>query len=86
MTTNDLRELEPLMNRIEEIFEKTGKNIAEAITVTAVPGKDATGGNISCVTEAIMGVTSGLVAVANSIQDLAKAVRSHKPPKKGKST
>jgi phage-related protein len=51
------------------------KQIAAAITPQdAEPGKDATGGTVASLTEAIMGVTGGLVKIADSIQALAEAV------------
>lgn len=50
--------------------------IARAITPDhAAPGHDATGGTIMSLTEAMMGVTSGLVCIAESISELASAVR-----------
>lgn len=41
-------------------------------------GKDATGGYVNCVTEALMGNTAGLVMIAEAINNLAEAVRDHK--------
>jgi len=49
--------------------------IARAITASAAPGTDATGGTVDSLTEAVMGITGGLVRVADSIADLAAAVR-----------
>lgn len=50
--------------------------IADAISpFTAVPGQDAAGGHVGCLTEAIMGNTAGLVAIAEAINNLADAVR-----------
>jgi hypothetical protein len=37
-------------------------------------GKDATGGTINCLTDSIMGVTAGLVAVARSNEAIAEAI------------
>lgn len=38
-------------------------------------GKDAAGGYVNCLTEAVMGNTAGLMAIANAISDLAEAIR-----------
>lgn len=55
---------------------KTGlESIANAIRpIGALPGKDATGGYVSSLTEAIMGITAGLDRVANNIELLADMV------------
>ena len=50
--------------------------LAWAITpLNALAGKDAAGGRVESLTEAVMGVTAGLVQIANAITDLADAVR-----------
>ena len=62
---------------IAELAECTEK-IANAITPLGVGnGKDATGGHIDSLTEAVMGITAGLVEISNSISDLAQAIREH---------
>ena len=38
---------------------------------------DETGGTVASLTEAVMGVTAGLVKIADAIHDLANAVREH---------
>lgn len=52
------------------------KRVAEAITPPAMPGKDACGGTVISLTESVMGITSGLVMVAEAIQELAESVRN----------
>ena len=42
---------------------------------TSVAGTDAAGGSVISLTEAVMGVTAGLHAIAESIDGLAQAVR-----------
>lgn len=50
--------------------------LARSITpLTAATGRDATGGTVLSLTEAVMGVTAGLVRIADAIGDLADAVR-----------
>ena len=50
--------------------------VADAITpLRSLPGKDSTGGYVSSLTEAVMGMTAGLTEIANAIADLAEAVR-----------
>jgi hypothetical protein len=53
--------------------------VALAITPDASPGTDASGGVVMSLTEAVMGITSGLHSVAESISDLAQAVRENSP-------
>jgi hypothetical protein len=56
------------------LARNTGK-IAKAITPQdAMAGHDATGGRITSLTEAVVGITGGLVQIANAIQSLAEAV------------
>lgn len=50
--------------------------VASAITPRgALPGTDSSGGHITSLTEAVMGITAGLFEVASAIRDLAEAVR-----------
>jgi len=55
------------------------KYIARAITpLDALPGEDGTGITVSSLTESTMGITAGLVRIADSIYTLADAVRDLK--------
>lgn len=54
------------------------KRIAEAIVAPAMPGTDATGGHVECLVEAAMGITEGLVRIADSLSDVAAAIRETK--------
>lgn len=50
--------------------------IADSIKPSnAMPGHDETGGTVDSLTEAVMGMTAGLVQIACAISDLAQAVR-----------
>lgn len=49
-------------------------SIASSITPSVLPGTDATGGTVASLTEAVMGITAGLVQVAEAIDRLAEAV------------
>lgn len=53
------------------------ESLASAVTVKAAPGTDATGGRVESLTEAVMGITNGLLEISHSIKELADAVRSH---------
>jgi hypothetical protein len=53
------------------------RRVANAITPLGASGTDASGGNVSTLTEAVMGVTAGLHAIAEAIGGLASAVREH---------
>jgi hypothetical protein len=75
MSTQYLTGLENVASAIED----AAGTIAHAITpLDAMPGKDETGGTIHSLTEAVMGVTAGLCKIADSISDLAQAVRDSK--------
>jgi len=51
-------------------------SVARAITPSeAVAGQDATGGHVASLTEAVMGLTAGMVQIASAIESLADAVR-----------
>ena len=50
------------------------RRLADAITPNIAGGTDAAGGHVSSLTEAVMGVTSGLCRIASAIEDLASAV------------
>ena len=51
--------------------------LANAIKPSSTsPGHDEAGGTVDSLTEAVMGVTTGLCKIAASISDLADAVRS----------
>ncbi len=55
----------------------SAKSIAAAITPPGAICQDANGGHVGSLTEAIMGVSAGLLAIAQSIDSLAGAVRDH---------
>ena len=55
------------MTDLEGIAEKL-YDIATAITPARPPGTDAAGGTVDCVTEALMGHTAGLMAIAEAIR------------------
>jgi len=57
-------------------MENALKMIANAITVSAFPGTDATGGRVESLTEAVMGMTAALVMIAEAISDNANAVNT----------
>ena len=62
------------MEEFEEISTRL-RLLASAITPYALPGIDATGGTVTSLTEATMGVTAGFVQIADAINNLADAVR-----------
>ena len=59
----------------EDISESIGF-LARSITAAAAPGTDETGGTITSLTEAVMGITAGLCRIADAIEHLAYAVGS----------
>ena len=48
--------------------------IARSITADASPGRDANGGHVECLTEAVMGMTEALTKIAHAIERVADAV------------
>ena len=66
-------------NLVEVIHDlaRNAAEIASAIS-TSGEGEDAAGGTIRCLTSSVMGVTAGLVKIAEAIHDLADAVRESK--------
>lgn len=50
--------------------------VADSITPKIAPGTDETGGHVESLTEAVMGVTSGLFRIAEAIESLAEAVNN----------
>ena len=55
---------------------EAAERIADAICYpAAAPGKDAAGGAVLSLTEAVMGVTAGLCRIADAVNNLAEAVR-----------
>lgn len=54
------------------------KSIARAILPDAAGGSDASGSHVDSLTEAVMGVTAGLVSIAEALNNVADALRSHR--------
>jgi hypothetical protein len=54
------------------------RSVARSITPNIPGSNDASGSHVASLTEAVMGVTSGLMAISSSISDLADAVRGWK--------
>jgi hypothetical protein len=52
------------------------RRLGDAITPNVVGCQDAAGGHVESLTEAVMGVTAGLVRIADALEELADAVRS----------
>jgi hypothetical protein len=58
-----------------EIIAFAAKHIGNAISADNSPGHDAAGGTVGCLTSGVMGVTAGLVRIAEAIDNLAEAIR-----------
>lgn len=60
---------------LSEAIHEGMRKIANSITPLGVGGgRDAAGGNVESLTEACMGITSGLCRIADAINNLADAV------------
>lgn len=53
------------------------KSVRKAITPCVAGNHDATGAYVESLTEAVMGMTAGLIKIAEAISELAEAVREH---------
>lgn len=75
---NDCAEPVTVQSSMDHIGQSV-RRLADAISpfVGVAGGTDATGGHVECLTESVMGVTAGLVKIAEAISDLADAVRDH---------
>lgn len=63
-----------------EVIEAFGKRLTNAIRPMGVaPGHDATGGTVDSLTEAVMGITGGLVRIADAMNNVADAIRDSRP-------
>ena len=60
----------------ESKLRRAASKIANAITpMAAMAGQDAQGGHVESLTEAVMGLTAAMSKVADSIQNVAEAIR-----------
>ena len=63
-------------NEVGQAVADGFSKLAEAITpLSVLAGTDAAGGRVESLTEAVMGVTAGLVQIADAIRAMAEAVR-----------
>ena len=53
---------------------KAIRSVSDAITAPVCGGPDETGGHVASLTEAVMGMTAGLIRIAEAIDGLASAV------------
>jgi hypothetical protein len=60
------------------LLSNSTRAVATAIVPPVQPGTDAAGNHIESLTEAVMGVTSGLCRIAEAIEKLAEAVDAAK--------
>lgn len=66
------------LTRAVENLADSAKKIGVAITPIAAAGKDANGGHVESLTEAVMGMTGGLVKIAEAIESLANSIEGLK--------
>ena len=52
-------------------IEEAVRRLAAAITPNSIGSQDATGSHVESLTEAVMGITAGLVQIANAIDRVA---------------
>jgi methyl-accepting chemotaxis protein len=62
-----------LVSAVEQLAEST-KRIGDAITPNICGNADAAGGRVESLTEAVMGMTRGMMRIAEAIESLAEAV------------
>ncbi len=81
MTSKQRAEIVALVKELDDkhdIFYSV-KRIASAITPNVCGNNDASGGHVESLTEAVMGTTAGLMAIATAIDGLAVAVERISP-------
>ena len=77
----------PVDSRLLDAVQKLARHVGDvaiAITPSAAPeleGRDEAGGTVTSLTEAVMGITAGLVRVADAISELADSVETIKESK-----
>jgi hypothetical protein len=60
---------------VNDAIAQAINNLANAVTsVGAHGGTDANGGHVTCLTEAMMGITGGLVRIAETLDGVADAI------------
>lgn len=76
-TLNDTVQQERMVNAVEELTTDLATEISrlsETIVSDTCRTADATGMSVTCLTEAVMGVTSALSSIAYAIDRLTQAV------------
>ena len=68
-------------NVVDGLFavSRSVRGVALAIFPDALPAADPTGGHVASLSEAVMGITNGLVRVADALQQIAQAINDHDP-------
>lgn len=70
-------EVANVVDVISQLAHSTNR-IAQAITPSdAAAGRDAADGHVTSLTEAVMGLTAGMIEIAGAIKELAGAVDDH---------
>jgi hypothetical protein len=54
------------------------ETVAKSITDDCSGADDASGGHVRCLTESVMGMTAGLMKIADAIDNHAEAIRESK--------
>lgn len=66
---------EMIAEKFDDIFQAI-KSIANSITPLGVGnGRDASGGHVESLTEAVMGMTAGLMAISHALESVADAIK-----------
>ena len=66
-------------NILDESVTDAIRSVGAAITAPVAGGPDAAGGHVTSLTEAVMGMTAGLIRIAEAIDDLASSVSDTAP-------
>lgn len=69
-SVTDCPEYPNIFDATNKVADKIGR-LADAITPNVCGATDAAGGHIESLTEAVIGVTAGLVKIADAIESLA---------------
>lgn len=80
LTSPDVSDSNEYANVVDVINEAARGAFAIANAITprgAAAGTDANGGHVESLTEAVMGMTAGLHAIADALREVAGAIEGH---------
>ena len=65
-----------MRDELLEVLSRGFKYVGDAISADAGASNDASGGTVRSLTEAVMGTTAGLFAIAQALENVASSICS----------